>query len=291
VDNDKSNKNSINVLKEAGIQFEKHKTDGIDQFLFAEYFMTSGFIFSQDCTWICFQGNQDFGYMYRILANRPICDSEDDFLEDLKFYFPNLYDIKYMKHEFEELRGGLQRLGDILCLARVGQQHQAGSDSWLTGLCYFKLIETYLQDKDIQANYNNVLYGLGISENDEQYLDIYTSKTDELERQSREYYYNSDGYNSHNSMYGHEMGYANDGMAYAYNGGQLLQPTPHNPHMAAYGSGMSPNIYQTGYGMSPNHMEYVQDDGQNMHYPHDGQNMGMHNMQYQHMGNWPNQTG
>lgn len=82
--------------------------------LFAEYFLNSGLVFSPDITWICFQGNQDFGYMYRILANTPIPDSEDGFLDDVKIYFPNLYDIKFMKHEFEELRGGLSRLGDSL---------------------------------------------------------------------------------------------------------------------------------------------------------------------------------
>lgn len=267
VDNDKSVKSSINVLREAGINFELHKTNGIDHMLFSEYFMSSSLVCNNDTTWICFQGNQDFGYMYRVLANTPIPDSEDGFLDDLKCYFPNLYDIKYMKHEFEELRGGLSRLGDMLCLDRIGQQHQAGSDSWLTGLAYFKLLQTHLQGKDIPANYNNVLYGLGISENDEQYLDNYTSKTDQLEREAREYQEMNDDYMHHEqyqhypyyTMAGHGMDYGSDNMNTAYNGypNGLLHPSPHTAHMG-YPNSMSPNMH-AGYGMSPNHMEYNQD--------------------------------
>ena len=186
VDKEKSLRASIKVLREAGINFDMHKTSGIDKNLFGQYFITSGLVFNEDVAWIWFQGNQDFGYMYRILANTPIPDSEGEFLDDIKYYFPKLLDVKYMKHEFEELRGGLSRLGDFLSLERIGQQHQAGSDSWLTGLCFFKLANTYLQGKDILENYNLILYGLSPSVNDEAYLDNYTSVTDQLEREKIE---------------------------------------------------------------------------------------------------------
>lgn len=144
--------------------------------------------------------------MYRVLANTPLPDSEDGFLDDIHCYFPNLYDIKYMKHEFEELRGGLSRLGDILSLDRIGQQHQVGSDSWLTGLAYFKLIDTYLQGKELVGDYNGILYGLGDSVNDEQYLDNYTSKTEKLEREAREYQNMNDDY-FHHEHYPNYSGY------------------------------------------------------------------------------------
>lgn len=287
VDTDKSVKSSINVLREAGIKFDLHKSIGIDHALFSEYFMSSGMICNPDTTWICFQGNQDFGYMYRVIANTPIPDSEDGFLDDLKCYFPNLYDIKYMKHEFEDLRGGLSRLGDLLNLDRIGQQHQAGSDSWLTGLAFFKLKDSFLHGKNIPANYNNVLYGLGISENDEQYLDNYTSKTDQLEREAREYqemnddYMHHDPYQHYPSYYiggqGMEYGSDNMGSAYASYPGHLLHPSPHMPHM--YSNSMSPNMHHPAYGMSPNHMEYH----------HEGENMTMHYMPHQ-MYRGPNQN-
>jgi len=44
LDSEKSNIQSIAVLKEAGIDFAKHKTDGIPQAKFAEYIMASGLV-------------------------------------------------------------------------------------------------------------------------------------------------------------------------------------------------------------------------------------------------------
>ena len=292
VDNDKSLETSINVLRQAGINFDLHKTNGIDHITFAEYFLTSGMVFNEDTTWICFQGNQDFGYMYRVLANSPIPDSEEGFLEDIKEYFPNLYDIKFMKHEFEDLRGGLNRLGDMLSLDRIGQQHQAGSDSWLTGLSFFKLIHAYLPGKDIVADYNNVLYGLGISVNDEQYLDNYTSKTEQLEREAREYqdmneeYLHPEQYAQYPNYYpmpGHEMEYPNENMVHGYNyPNPLMHPAPQVSRMG-YNTSMSPNLMfatnpnmHPGYVMSPNQMEYTQEGDPQMNMPHP---MQYHQMQ------------
>lgn len=138
-DNEKVFDDSIKVLINAGIDFDKHRKIGIDHADFAYYFLASGLVLNKEVTWICFHGSQDFGYMYRVLANTPLPDNEDAFFLDLEKYFPLLYDTKYMKNEYEELRGGLQKTGEMLSLDRIGIQHQAGSDSWLTGLVYFRL--------------------------------------------------------------------------------------------------------------------------------------------------------
>ena len=52
IDKEKYKKNSIDILKEAGINFPKHKTDGIDPLTFGEYFLTSGLVFNDDLVWI-----------------------------------------------------------------------------------------------------------------------------------------------------------------------------------------------------------------------------------------------
>ena len=58
-----------------------------------------------------------------------------------RLYFPVVYDVKYLMKSCKNLKGGLQELADDLHVARIGPQHQAGSDSLLTGLCYFRMRE------------------------------------------------------------------------------------------------------------------------------------------------------
>jgi CCR4-NOT transcription complex subunit 7/8 len=67
-----------------------------------------------------------------------------------KKLFPNSYDIKMLLRQPAPLNamltGGLQEIANQLDVQRIGQRHQAGSDSLLTALTFFKLRELFFVD-------------------------------------------------------------------------------------------------------------------------------------------------
>ena len=84
--------------------------------------------------------------------------------------------MKFLVDKDENLKGGLNRLAEMIEVERIGTMHQAGSDSLVTGLCFFKL---WKEKKLDLPKYNNVLYGFGESVNDDPYLDNYKNLTKE----------------------------------------------------------------------------------------------------------------
>ncbi|KAF6376051.1 CCR4-NOT transcription complex subunit 7 [Rhinolophus ferrumequinum] len=83
----------------------------------------------------------DFGYLIKILTNSNLPEEELDFFEILRLFFPVIYDVKYLMKSCKNLKGGLQEVAEQLELERIGPQHQAGSDSLLTGMAFFKMRE------------------------------------------------------------------------------------------------------------------------------------------------------
>lgn len=154
---------SIDLLTNSGIQFKKHEDDGIDVMDFAELIMTSGIILTENVKWLSFHSGYDFGYMLKILTNQNLPEGEQEFFELLRVYFPNIYDVKYLMKSCKNLKGGLQEVAEQLEIQRIGPQHQAGSDSLLTGAAFFKMREMFFEDNIDDAKYCGHLYGLGTS--------------------------------------------------------------------------------------------------------------------------------
>uniref|UniRef100_A0A3Q2QRY8 poly(A)-specific ribonuclease n=1 Tax=Fundulus heteroclitus TaxID=8078 RepID=A0A3Q2QRY8_FUNHE len=102
----------------------------------------------------------DFGYLIKILSNANLPEEEVDFFEILRLYFPVIYDVKYLMKSCKNLKGGLQEVAEQLELERIGPQHQAGSDSLLTGMAFFKMREMFFEDHIDDAKYCGHLYGL-----------------------------------------------------------------------------------------------------------------------------------
>jgi len=154
---------SVDLLQNSGIQFEKHEQEGIDPMLFAETMLMSGLVLIPNVKWLSFHSGYDFGYLINLLTNQNLPKTEAEFFEQLKMYFPNVYDVKYLMKSCKNLKGGLQEVANELEVTRVGPQHQAGSDSLLTGQTFFRMKEMFFEDDIDDSKYLGHLYGLGTS--------------------------------------------------------------------------------------------------------------------------------
>ncbi|XP_028940162.1 CCR4-NOT transcription complex subunit 8 isoform X1 [Antrostomus carolinensis] len=158
---DMYSQDSIDLLASSGLQFQKHEEEGIDTLHFAELLMTSGVVLSDSVKWLSFHSGYDFGYMVKLLTDSRLPEEEHEFFHILNLFFPSIYDVKYLMKSCKNLKGGLQEVADQLDLQRIGRQHQAGSDSLLTGMAFFRMKELFFEDTIDDAKYCGRLYGLG----------------------------------------------------------------------------------------------------------------------------------
>ncbi len=152
---------SISLLYNSGINFNKLKKEGISHRFFAEYLTVSGMVLNENIIWISFNGFSDFAYLLKLLTWDILPNDTNDFLEILKIYFPNVYDIKYLIKDNEIYKGGLNKIAKELNIERKGEVHQAGSDSLVTSEVFFKLIENNSITKDDINFGKNIMYGIG----------------------------------------------------------------------------------------------------------------------------------
>jgi CCR4-NOT transcription complex subunit 7/8 len=176
--NDMYNESSIQLLKTAGVDFDKHAAQGLDVQDFGSLLVTSGLTFSDDVFWISFHGGYDFGYLFKVIWNRGLPQDEDHYRVLVKKMFPNIYDVKFILNHARKLRDrgtitapfskalegfgqkpGLQDIADDLGLIRVGIGHTAGSDAWLTGTLFFETRKRLFEDS-IPEEFNGQMWGL-----------------------------------------------------------------------------------------------------------------------------------
>ncbi|KAJ1823157.1 CCR4-NOT core DEDD RNase subunit [Coemansia sp. RSA 2599] len=152
---------SIDLLTKSGIDFGKHDEYGIDAFHFGELLTDSGMVLFKNVRWVSFHSGYDFGYLLKLLTCEALPDDEDAFFAKLHRFFPGILDIKYMMKSCRTLKGGLQDVADDLGVPRIGPQHQAGSDSLLTAMTFFRLREKYFENCVDEHKYLGHLFGLG----------------------------------------------------------------------------------------------------------------------------------
>ena len=151
---------SIDLLTRSGIDFRRHEEYGIDVVYFAELLISSGCVLNDEVRWISFHSGYDFGYLMKLLTCKQLAMDEDEFFAELKLYFPQFYDIKYLMKACEGLKGGLNKLAEDLEVERIGPEHQAGSDSLLTQATFYKMRMLFFEGEMDDERHMNILYSL-----------------------------------------------------------------------------------------------------------------------------------
>uniref|UniRef100_A0A0N5BC65 poly(A)-specific ribonuclease n=1 Tax=Strongyloides papillosus TaxID=174720 RepID=A0A0N5BC65_STREA len=188
---------SIDLLNNCGINFSKHKVNGISMHEFGELLTTCGLLTDRNINWLTFSSGYDFGYLIRAVLTRQLPSDEKEFFKLLRRLFPTIIDIKCLLMQpgptSVNLRGGLQEVAAMLHIERYGAQHQAGSDSLLTGNAYFALREKFFSDnwEEIFEAINGELYGLGNTLSNENSSTGPYRPTPENGKRNGEVYFNS----------------------------------------------------------------------------------------------------
>ncbi|XP_077246183.1 putative CCR4-associated factor 1 homolog 6 [Tasmannia lanceolata] len=108
---------------------------------------------------VTFHGFYDLGYLIKLLTKRDSPNSLPEFLRILGTV-SGVYDIKHIAKFCPGLMGGeigLTRLSKILKVERIGDSHQAGSDSLLTSALYTKMKQEFLFQESV---FVGALYGI-----------------------------------------------------------------------------------------------------------------------------------
>nr|XP_012322793.1 CCR4-NOT transcription complex subunit 8 isoform X1 [Aotus nancymaae] len=101
---DMYSQDSIDLLANSGLQFQKHEEEGIDTLHFAELLMTSGVVLCDNVKWLSFHSGYDFGYMVKLLTDSRLPEEEHEFFHILNLFFPSIYDVKYLMKSCKNLK-------------------------------------------------------------------------------------------------------------------------------------------------------------------------------------------
>merc|ERR1711915_30041 len=164
---------SINLLCQAQLDFEKHKDGIIVVEEFGNLLITSGLVLSNQVTWLSFHSSYDFAYLFKVVMCNALPSTEAEFFKYLTVLLPNFYDVKYLLRGSKLVKKGLQEIAEEFKLKRTGLQHQAGSDSILTRDVFFCVKNTFYPNDDLMK-YSVKLFGIESKSIDQKSVDFDT---------------------------------------------------------------------------------------------------------------------
>jgi len=140
---------SLAFLHSAGIDFPRHRAEGITPAALGVRLASSSVVglHRQTPWWLTFSGAYDLGYLLKLLTmGRPLPCEAEGFQRALQVYCPRRHELR------EQLpMGSLENLGRLHGVRRHGRAHTAGSDALLTLELFLLLAHagdvTYDQDK------------------------------------------------------------------------------------------------------------------------------------------------
>jgi CCR4-NOT transcription complex subunit 7/8 len=258
INSDQYSQDSISLLANSGINFTNLFSMGIRFDLFGEHLITSGLLLNEDIIWISFHGVYDFAYLLKVATGLPLPDVEKGFFENLKFYFPNFYDIRFLVRYSDTFRGSLSKLGQELNINRIGIQHQAGSDSIVTHEIFFKLKQEYFSENLFHSD-KNILFGMGHeeTENDHNTSCSHNIMTGSINNVYPNYYHPNSTYQNY-YMNDYYYIYTNEHLFNMVNKVNIPNYIPQvikkNIPLNFYNNmsgGPTPNIYRAGFNIDP----------------------------------------
>lgn len=165
VNEDMCSAEGVELLGQSGVDFARHETEGINIFSFGELIISSGLVLDDSIHWLTFHSGYDLGYLLSIMLNKELQVEEPAFLEALKIYFPQAWDVKYLVKAFKlSVKSQLSDVADEFGIRRPGLSsatgvNQAGVDSQITAALFLET-RRIVGEPNI-AKLCNVMFGLG----------------------------------------------------------------------------------------------------------------------------------
>lgn len=119
---------SLDFLRAAGIDFPRHRTEGIKAIALGRRLGNSSLVGLRAPCWLTFSGSYDWAYLLKLVTlGRALPDIASSFDKVLLVYCPRRQDLRQWLPN-----GSLEVLGKKYGVKRWGSAHTAGSDALLT---------------------------------------------------------------------------------------------------------------------------------------------------------------